>query len=80
VLALDCVALTRLFFDILWTAAAGTSKQCIGREETQKSTKKASLQFFVFFEFFGGDGVLTMLVTVSYGQLRLITPNYAFKK
>jgi hypothetical protein len=31
VLILDCVALTRLFFDILRTAAAGTSKAGIGR-------------------------------------------------
>jgi hypothetical protein len=32
---------------------------------------------FVFFEFFCGDGVLTRLITVSYGQLRRITPSYA---
>jgi hypothetical protein len=36
VLISDCVALTRLFFDILWTAAAGTSQAGIGRERTQR--------------------------------------------
>jgi hypothetical protein len=77
VLALHCVAFMRPFFDILRTAAAGTSKECIGRERTQKSTKKASLQFFVFFEFFCGDGVLTRLVTANYAWLRPVTVSYA---
>jgi hypothetical protein len=37
VLILDCVALARLFFDILRTSAVGTSKTRIGRERTWRA-------------------------------------------